>query len=72
MTDRQNDGGTNTLAACGWAVGTFFPVVPLYQFFGSGGKSFLVVLTYLEYNTFVVLCSFLVLTGNKFLCYIHT
>ncbi len=41
--------GKNT--RCAWAGGTFFPVVPLCQFFGCGGKWFLVLLLYLEYNT---------------------
>jgi hypothetical protein len=33
---------------CAWAGGTFFPVVPLCQFFGCGGKMFLVLLPYLN------------------------
>ncbi len=43
---------------CAWAGGTFFPVVLLCQFFGSGGKLVLVLQTYVlrvQYSCGVVL-----------------
>ncbi len=43
---------------CAWAGGTFFPVVLLCQFLVLAGNRFwFYIITYLEYNTVVVLCS---------------
>jgi hypothetical protein len=56
--------------SCAWAGGTFYPVVPLCQFFGSGGGKFLVLPTYLQYNRHCV--SFLVPTGNSLWYYLHS
>ncbi len=36
LTDRQNDWQRNKYTHCAWAGGTFFPVVPLCQFFSYG------------------------------------
>ncbi len=94
LTDRQNYGGMNTLAARGleelifqlcccvsfWflrEIGFGFiyyvlmyleytTVVALCQFFGSGGKLFLVLHMYLVYNTVVRLCQFFGCGGKQF------
>ncbi len=78
LTDRQNYRGTelqrNKYTRCTWAGGTFFSCA-VVSVFGSGGKMFwfyILLLMYLEYNTVVVLCCFLVLAGNSFWCYVCT
>ncbi len=68
LTDGQKDRQRVKYTPFTWAGGTLFPVVLLCQFFvlagnrfwffGSGGKLFLVLLTYLVYNTVVRLCQF--------------
>ncbi len=50
-----------------WAGGTFFPVVLLCQFLVLAGNRFwFYILTYLEYNTVVVLCQFFGSGGKLF------
>jgi hypothetical protein len=56
--DRQNDRQRNEYNCCAWAGGTFFPVVLLCQFFGSGEKLVLVLHTYVlrvQYSCGIVL-----------------
>ncbi len=78
--DRQRDEYTH----CTWAGGTFFPVVPLCQFFSYGGKQFQVLLTYhtscavMSFfgcgakQFLIAQVSFLVVAGNSFRCYLLT
>ncbi len=63
---------TNT--CCMWAVGSFFPVVLLCQFFGfwreiGFGFTYLYTQSTIQLWCYV---SFLVLAGNSFWCYIRT
>jgi hypothetical protein len=73
--DGQNDGQRDEYTCCAWAGGTFFPVVPLCQFFlVVAGNRFW---CYLPTIPIVPLClvaqvSFLVVAGKGFRCYLLT
>ena len=68
MTDR----GTNTLAAHGLEeLFSSCAVVSVFWFL-AGNRVRCYLLTYLEYNTVVALCIFLVLVGNRFWYYVRT
>jgi hypothetical protein len=74
LTHRQNDRQRNDYNCCALAGGTFFPVVPLCQFFFVAGNSFR---CYLPTIPVVPLClvaqvSFLVVARKCFRCYLLT
>jgi hypothetical protein len=70
LTHPQMELQRNEHTCCAWAGGTFFPVVLLCQFFGSGGT--LAVCGQEKLFSSCAIVSVFCVVGNRFRCYLPT